>query len=69
MTRHHRKPSSIGGTDDEENISIVPFNQHCAWHLLFANHSAETIAAIINERWLDTDYMFICVPRKKKRKR
>ena len=59
FSRHHRLPRSIGGTDDERNISLVPRYLHEAWHSLFSNHSSETIAAIINERWLDPDYRFV----------
>lgn len=60
LTKHHRKPTSIGGENDKRNISYVPRNQHEAWHLIFTNLSATTICAIINEKWIDPDYEFIC---------
>lgn len=61
--KHHRRPRSIGGKNNQRNISILPRVIHRAWHILFANHTAETICHIINERYLDPDYMFICVKR------
>ena len=60
LHKHHRKPTSIGGTDDPHNISFVPYNQHNAWHLLFSNMTAQTICAIINEKWLNPEYEFVC---------
>lgn len=64
LTKHHRKPTSIGGAKyDRRNHSYVPHIQHCAWHTLFSNHSAHTIAHIINEKYLDPDYEFVCQRR------
>jgi hypothetical protein len=63
LTRHHRKPRSVGGSDNESNISMVPRYAHEAWHQLFSNLSPETIALIINEKWISKDVMFVCVPR------
>lgn len=65
LTKHHRKPTSIGGTSSDKNISHVPRNQHGAWHLLFSNHTAPTIASIITEKWLDPDYVMVAIPKKK----
>jgi hypothetical protein len=64
LTRHHRKPTSIGGTSEKRNLSHIPRGQHEAWHLIFSNHTAETICAIINEKYLDPDYKFVCVKRR-----
>lgn len=61
--KHHRRPRSIGGTNDTRNISIVPRNKHESWHLLFANCTPAQIAEIINEFWLDPDYFLVAVPR------
>lgn len=61
--KHHRKPSSRGGGSKERNISIVPRRQHQAWHTLFSNLSPETISAIINEKWIDPDFEFICIKK------
>lgn len=59
MNSHHRKPTSIGGTSEDRNISYVNRKQHEAWHTLFSNHTAPTIVAIINEKWIDPDYEII----------
>jgi hypothetical protein len=68
LTRHHRKPRSRGGVSSKKNISYVPENLHTAWHTLFSNHTPETIASIINEKWIDPNFVFICLPRKKEYK-
>ena len=60
---HHRKPRSIGGTNEHRNISRVPVHKHRAWHLLFSNFSPEIIAEIISEVWLDPDYKLVAVRR------
>lgn len=62
LNKHHRKPTSIGGTNEERNISEVGKTQHEAWHKLFHNHTAAIICHIINSQWLDPDYKFVCVP-------
>jgi len=59
VTRHHRKPKSIGGNDDLKNISIVQRKRHEAWHLLFSNMTASQIAFEINSVWIDPDYCLI----------
>jgi hypothetical protein len=65
LTLHHRKPTSIGGSRrDKRNLSWIIRIQHRAWHILFSNHTAETICAIINEKFLDPDYEFVCQRRK-----
>lgn len=66
LTLHHRKPTSIGGArHNVDNHSYVPRIQHISWHNLFSNHTAETICAIVNEKFLDNDYKLICVPTDK----
>lgn len=45
---HHRRPRSLGGTDDSFNISYVIKKDHCAWHLLFGNMNAYQIADWLN---------------------
>jgi hypothetical protein len=60
LTLHHRKPTSIGGSaKDKRNHSYIQHIKHNAWHTLFSNHSAQTIAYMINEKYLDPDYEFI----------
>ncbi len=65
LTKHHRKPTSIGGKNEERNISLIPDYQHCAWHAIVSNHSAQTICFILNEKFIDPDFKFICVPEEK----
>ena len=48
LTRHHRKPRSLGGTAEKNNISRLPPKKHTAWHLLFCNWPPERIAEEIN---------------------
>lgn len=61
LTLHHRKPTSIGGSrHNKRNHSMLPSKQHQAWHTLFSNLSAETICALINEKYLDPDFKFVC---------
>ena len=64
LTRHHRIPKSKGGTFAPENISNVPHHKHKAFHLLFHNWSVYTIAKILNEVWIDKDYILVVKPRK-----
>lgn len=59
MTRHHRKPRSIGGKSEPRNVVRIPGHKHAAWHLLFYNATAEEIARIISDTYLDPDYEFI----------
>jgi len=58
MTRHHRRPKSIGGSDQDWNISVLPEKLHNSWHFLFENMSAFEICKVINEKYLDTRYVF-----------
>ena len=66
LDRHHRKPRSRQGKNDDRNISIVPVVKHRAWHILFGNTSATEIAKLITDVWVDPDYFFVAVPRKKR---
>lgn len=61
--KHHRKPRSIGGTNEPRNISHVPRNKHEAYHLLFSNCTASQIADILNAYWLDPDFFLVAIPR------
>ena len=62
MSRHHRKPRSLGGTDEKSNISVLPRTRHSAWHTLFQNWSPQRIAEEINERYLDPSVKMVVVP-------
>lgn len=61
LTKHHRKPTSIGGTNEDRNISYVPEGQHRSWHDVVSNHTAQTICHILNEKYIDPDFRFICI--------
>ena len=56
---HHRKPSSIGGSNHPGNTIIVNRYHHEAWHQLFQNKTAQEIADTINGVWLDPMYVFV----------
>lgn len=48
LSRHHRKPRRLGGTDDSSNISWVPRGRHEAFHLLFDSFPVETVTEWLN---------------------
>ena len=59
FSKHHRKPKSLGGTGEPRNITWIPMRKHDAWHLLFANKTAEQIADEISTFYLDPDFELI----------
>jgi hypothetical protein len=59
MTRHHRKPKSLGGGRNKRNISLLPNRKHIAWHILFANWPAHKIAEEINARYIDPEFRLV----------
>jgi hypothetical protein len=61
LTRHHRKPRSLGGKSEKKNISRISAKKHTAWHILFRNLEPEAIADEINRMFLDPDYQLIVV--------
>lgn len=69
MSEHHRRPRSLEGHSNPENISIVPIKEHQAWHLLFKNRSPEVITGIINKTWIDPEWELVVQKRKKKQRR
>jgi hypothetical protein len=64
-SRHHLRCRSNGGEllDDKGrmNISVVRQVDHDHWHALFSNLLPETICEIINKKWLDQRWKFVCV--------
>ena len=58
-TRHHRKCKANGGTDDDRNICLIPRKFHEAYHLLFANKTPEGVCDILNEYFIDPDYVLV----------
>ena len=61
---HHRKPRSIGGTEEERNRSELPISRHRAWHTLFQNWTPQRIAREITDRYLDPDYKMVVVKKR-----
>jgi len=55
-SRHHRLPTSRGGTDHPSNISIVPEKQHRAYHYLFVNMTAEELITEFNAKYAHVDW-------------
>ena len=64
-SRHHRKPKSCGGFNDNKNISLVDVIDHRSWHRLFGTTSPQEICRRINSIWLDPDWKFSCIPAPK----
>lgn len=64
-TVHHRKPRSIGGTDDTRNLSYITDRKHKAWHTLFQNKRADQIVWELNNVYLDPDYVVVLKEKKK----
>ena len=67
LSKHHRKCTSwnVGKKATREDVSYVLKQQHFALHTLFSNLKPNTIANIINDKWIDSDYIFICERRRK----
>ncbi len=66
MTKHHKKPKHLGGKSNKRNLSLLSPLQHTSWNIL-TNYNQllpHQIAEVINEKYLDPDYKFICVKRK-----
>ena len=45
---HHRRPRSIGGTENPANVSNVKDALHKSWHVLFGNMNVYQICDDIN---------------------
>lgn len=61
LSRHHRRPKSLGGDNSPRNISNIPVHRHRAWHCIAQNHEPVTIAQIINSTYLDPDYKLVAL--------
>jgi hypothetical protein len=61
LTRHHRKPRSLNGSDDSSNISLVPKKKHVAYHVLFGTKTPKEIAECLTKIWIDPMYKLIAV--------
>jgi hypothetical protein len=69
VSKHHRKPRSLGGNNDPQNISYVDIKKHRLWHSLFCNYTPEQIFDEINKIWLDPAYQIKLEKVKSKRPR
>ena len=58
-SRHHRKPTSIGGKTNARNCINLPVYLHNAWHALFQNFTPDKIVFMINNYFLDPDYELV----------
>ena len=61
LTKHHRKPKHLGGKRNPVNISIIPWEKHCAWHVLFRDMTPEEIFKEINTRFIDPEYELVLI--------
>lgn len=77
---HHRHPRSRKRTykgkhiNEERNLTVLPRDQHKAWHTLVKNELPSEFVKRLNEEFMPPDYYLVAVPRhkkqpKKKRKR
>ena len=64
-TKHHRLPRSRGGTNDPKNISIVRRDKHELYHKFFGNMNTHEIAVMLNEIWIDVNFILKVERRKK----
>jgi hypothetical protein len=67
--RHHRKPRSLGGTNDSANISLVNERKHEYYHGLFTKQdntcmTPQEIAEVLTRVWIDPEFALICVPKR-----
>lgn len=46
---HHRRPRSLGGTNNPSNISYVRKREHTAWHVFVGNMNAYQICGLLNQ--------------------
>jgi hypothetical protein len=65
--RHHRLPSSLGGTREPRNISVVSQQHHRAYHQLFGNDSPREVARKLTVIWINPDWYMVAVPRAKRK--
>lgn len=58
-TRHHRKPKSKGGSDNDRNICLIPRKYHEAYHMLFGIGTPEEVCDVLNKYFIDPDYLLV----------
>lgn len=58
---HHRLPKSRGGPSNPINYSTVPVHLHHYFNELFgSNPTAEEVALVLTNIWIDPSYEIIC---------
>jgi len=58
---HHRRPRSLGGSNDAYNISYVVGKSHRKWHFLFGNLNPTQICEKINNfYWKPEGVRLVC---------
>lgn len=60
---HHRKPTSRGGKNSDQNKICVLKTLHESYHHLFANMLPEEIAKVLSDTWIDPAWKLIAVKR------
>ena len=65
MDRHHRLPRSRGGSNSLANIALVEQRLHRCWHLLVGNMTAQEVAKMFSDTWIDPEFYLVAVPRKR----
>lgn len=60
LTKHHRRPISLGGLDRPFNISRIPDKIHKAWTIVAGNMNAEQICNHINTYFKPKKVTLIC---------
>jgi hypothetical protein len=63
LTKHHLKPTSLGGTDDPSNIAWIPNIKHRGWHAIVSNLSVPEIVDVLNRHYIDPDYMLVAIKK------
>ncbi len=68
IERHHRLPRSRGGTDNfpPENVINIEQDIHRAWHRVVGNMTAEEVAAMLTDQFIDPRFYLVAIPRKRK---
>lgn len=58
---HHRRPRSLGGSNDLSNIAYVKGTPHKKWHILFGNLNAVQICNALNaSKWKPIRITVVC---------
>lgn len=58
--RHHRRPRSLGGSNDPANIYYLPIASHKSWHVLVGNMNAMQACKTINSfPWVKSEGVYL----------